>query len=304
MRDRFSRACARGALRLYPRAWRERYAAEVAALLPQHDVTPRTVLDLLRGAADAHLHGDLLEGGNSMPRRVRASEIAIFCAVALFGLAWLPVLRVADPAPAWRAAVGAHPALGAAYLAVRLAGLAAALAVLAGGAPILLASLAGALRARRRDLLLLWATPLCAAAALAGYALPASAAWAATRTPGPDAPLTPLALVLQLGFVLLCLLAGGASVAAVALAVARSDLSARLLRLALAPAAVATAALGAGFAATLALGGLLAAWAPDTLAAGTLWPVLLLIVLLMAGACGLAAVALRRGLAAARGAAA
>jgi hypothetical protein len=40
-------------LRLYPRAWRERYEAEMLALLEQHDVTILTRIDLLRGALDA-----------------------------------------------------------------------------------------------------------------------------------------------------------------------------------------------------------------------------------------------------------
>src|SRR5262245_17448895 len=40
-------------LRLYPRAWRERYEAEMMALLEEHDVTLATRLDLLRGAFDA-----------------------------------------------------------------------------------------------------------------------------------------------------------------------------------------------------------------------------------------------------------
>ena len=40
-------------LDLYPRAWRERYGAEMLALLEQHDVTLATRLDMLRGAWDA-----------------------------------------------------------------------------------------------------------------------------------------------------------------------------------------------------------------------------------------------------------
>lgn len=40
-------------LRLYPRAWRKRYEAEMLALLEEHDVTLATRLDLLRGTIDA-----------------------------------------------------------------------------------------------------------------------------------------------------------------------------------------------------------------------------------------------------------
>ena len=42
-------------LRLYPRAWRERYESEVAAVLEQHRVTLKTSVDLLLSALDAQL---------------------------------------------------------------------------------------------------------------------------------------------------------------------------------------------------------------------------------------------------------
>lgn len=42
-------------LQLYPRAWRERYAMEMTALLEQHSITLWTVIDLLFGALDARL---------------------------------------------------------------------------------------------------------------------------------------------------------------------------------------------------------------------------------------------------------
>jgi hypothetical protein len=43
-------------LRLYPRSWRLRYESEVRALLDSRPPGPRDILDLLRGAVDAHLH--------------------------------------------------------------------------------------------------------------------------------------------------------------------------------------------------------------------------------------------------------
>ncbi|GHO81877.1 hypothetical protein KSD_96480 [Ktedonobacter sp. SOSP1-85] len=42
-------------LRLYPRAWRERYEEEMLAVLEQHTITPATIFDLLLGAIDARL---------------------------------------------------------------------------------------------------------------------------------------------------------------------------------------------------------------------------------------------------------
>ena len=47
---------ARRILRAYPATWRHRYAAEVAALLEDRPPGWRDVVDLARGALDAHLH--------------------------------------------------------------------------------------------------------------------------------------------------------------------------------------------------------------------------------------------------------
>lgn len=44
-----------GLLRLYPRGWRDRYEAEMLALLEQFKLGPRGRLDLVRGAIDARL---------------------------------------------------------------------------------------------------------------------------------------------------------------------------------------------------------------------------------------------------------
>lgn len=43
-------------LRLYPRAWRDRYQAEMLAVLEDRPLGLRTRLDLVRGAVDAHVH--------------------------------------------------------------------------------------------------------------------------------------------------------------------------------------------------------------------------------------------------------
>lgn len=42
-------------LRLYPRAWRERYGDELAEIVAARPASPQLVLDLLGGAIDAHL---------------------------------------------------------------------------------------------------------------------------------------------------------------------------------------------------------------------------------------------------------
>jgi hypothetical protein len=43
-------------LRLYPRAWRERYESEMLAVLEGRPIDWRTRVDLVRGALDAHVH--------------------------------------------------------------------------------------------------------------------------------------------------------------------------------------------------------------------------------------------------------
>lgn len=44
-----------GLVRLYPRAWRRRYGAGLEALLDEMPATPAVVLDVVRGAAGAHV---------------------------------------------------------------------------------------------------------------------------------------------------------------------------------------------------------------------------------------------------------
>ncbi len=46
-------------LRLYPRAWRERYGDELVALLEDRPPSPLDLVDLVRGAFDARLHPQL-----------------------------------------------------------------------------------------------------------------------------------------------------------------------------------------------------------------------------------------------------
>jgi hypothetical protein len=54
--DRSPRVPGAWLLRLYPRAWRQRYEIEMLAVLEARPLTLRARVDLLRGALDAHLH--------------------------------------------------------------------------------------------------------------------------------------------------------------------------------------------------------------------------------------------------------
>src|SRR5262249_22060158 len=51
-------------LALYPRRWRARYGEEFQALLEDTPLSPRTVLDCLRGALAAHVRPDVAEGAS------------------------------------------------------------------------------------------------------------------------------------------------------------------------------------------------------------------------------------------------
>ena len=80
------RAPGAGLLRLYPRSWRDRYEAEVLAVLEAAPLRRRGRLDLARGAIDAWLHA-----------RSRVPVAAAFLAGGIWTIAgtWI----VAQPAP-------------------------------------------------------------------------------------------------------------------------------------------------------------------------------------------------------------
>ncbi|MFC4005738.1 hypothetical protein ACFOY2_00790 [Nonomuraea purpurea] len=78
------------ALSLYPKAWRQRYAEEVDDLLASRPVRMRTVVDLVRGAADAWLHLRRVPG--SGPVRIPLAAVLTVAGAALL-LLWNPGVR-------------------------------------------------------------------------------------------------------------------------------------------------------------------------------------------------------------------
>jgi hypothetical protein len=289
---------ARRMLCCYPRAWRDRYASEMEVVLQSCTITLWTLVDLFLGALDARLHPDFLPGRiTTMAYRIRNSEIVIFCAFVIYGIAWVAVRFVRDPIPIWESVVQVHPEVRMALMAVDAAGVIAVLAIVVGGVPILYVVLRNAFRDRRWRLLGLLALPLIAVAALMGYAALASGAWTQRATNGtPEAPFSPLALGLQLGLVILLFAVVGSSTVTVALAVGRSHFSNRLLRFALIPATVVTLGIMAGLVATIVLTVLILTEAPQ-LASPSM---ILVIVIFMAAAAVLAFIALQRGMRAIR----
>jgi hypothetical protein len=71
-----------GLIRLYPRAWQERYGDELAAILDSEPPGLRARLDLVRSALDAHLH-PALPSPLPMIAAVSASALASAHAIAL-----------------------------------------------------------------------------------------------------------------------------------------------------------------------------------------------------------------------------
>lgn len=255
---------ARWLLGLYPRAWRDRYGEEVAVVLTEHQITYRTVFDLLLGAWDAHLHRALLPGKlPCLAHRLRSSEIIIFCSFLLFCLAWMLLRFVRDPLPIWRSATSAHPELLASLTLLDAGGGLATLAVLLGGVPLVCTALAQAVATRCWKLLGLFAVPVFAAMLLLVSTLVVFPASTVRQSGAAGALFTPWAVALQLSLILLWLLAIGGSVIAVTVALSQSDLNEAILRFVMLPARITVGALILGLAGALALTVLIFAEAPQ-----------------------------------------
>jgi hypothetical protein len=90
MKATFARTCSLRLLRLYPRAWRERYADEVAAVLEERPATFMALFDLLLGILDAYVHSDLFTERNFvMLQRLRNSQITIYFSAVFFSIVLL-----------------------------------------------------------------------------------------------------------------------------------------------------------------------------------------------------------------------
>jgi hypothetical protein len=170
-----SRLLARGALRLYPLAHRRRYGAELEALLEDSPAGLLTVLDLLRGAATAHVRPAAPATASLSPAdRIRSSASVILACWLAFAAAGLGFYKTTE-GPAFSRAGDAHVALGGSHLAIQALAVLASLAILAGALPLVIA----ALRQLRHSRSVRRATGLAAGAvALAAVATGALAALA------------------------------------------------------------------------------------------------------------------------------
>jgi hypothetical protein len=76
-------------LRLYPRAWRERYGDELVALLEEHPASPLDHIDLIRGAFDARLQPQVPGTDVALEQEIPVNQRQLGVAAAIGGIAWI-----------------------------------------------------------------------------------------------------------------------------------------------------------------------------------------------------------------------
>lgn len=228
---------------LYPPGWRLRYEDEYVALLEEIPCTPWNLADIVLGALDARLHplGFASTTGrvgsmSAAVKRLRAAEIAIFCAFAGFVVSFISLQREVDPSAPFDAIGAAHPDVGAAYQIVQYGMYVALLAVMVAGFPVAFVAVRRAWGERRWGIVWLFATPII----LTGFYLTYTGVLflTANRTNGSLTP-TRLNIILLLLWVLFSGLYGVVSAITISVGVARSTFDGRVLRFALIPGAVA-----------------------------------------------------------------
>lgn len=302
---------ARLIVRLYPAAWRGRYAGEALDLLEARPPTWGDVGDLVFHMLYTHLRPELtLTGEESLRERLailmralRSSEVAVFCAFVTAIVAWLqfgglidggPYAPLVDGGDSWPT-IGITPgnALGT-VMAVQSATVDLAfLGVLVGGLPLAVMAWRRAPHLRRYFLV-----PI---AGVVGASLPVPIALLVV---GPAATInltftTPITIAYFIWFVGLAAL----STLTLARVILESELDDRLVRFAFVPSTLAAAALLLMLGTTVAWGILAHLQAPQlfdrselTLGHATLttWGI---DVSIMAGAAVIAALATIRGVA-------
>jgi hypothetical protein len=91
-------------VRLYPRAWRDRYEVEFLGLIGDRPPTPLERFDIVRGALDAHLHPQVRRRGEAAPPSpmleddLRLARRLGFAAI-IGAVLWLTALAIAATGP-------------------------------------------------------------------------------------------------------------------------------------------------------------------------------------------------------------
>jgi hypothetical protein len=145
-------------MNLYPRAWRERYAAEFDVLLEQCLHSPLDAVDVFLGAVDAHLQllneEDLTWRMMNMLNKLRTTILLVFTAFIGFIVAGFSLVGLADDSP-MIPLMKTNPALAATWTTIQIGSVVALLAVVIGGLPLALTVVRQALAGDRRGMGLL-----------------------------------------------------------------------------------------------------------------------------------------------------
>jgi hypothetical protein len=248
-------------LRLYPRAWRERYGAEYATLLVEHGLGPRTVIDVLRGALDARLGAG---GPSSLDARRRDVVVLGAWAASAYVAAGVGFQRMAEYEDFTRAARD-HAGVAAGFAAVVAGAAVAGVALLAATAMLGWPILREAATTRRPDLI----RPLaaCVAGAVA-FALAGITLVVIAHVAAPRPPHDPRNVALVAGWLALSSGAAAVAVSGATRAARRATLSGPVLRRSVACVGIGAAGMAMSLAG-LALWGLaLHLQSPDLFALG------------------------------------
>src|SRR5712692_5817324 len=272
--DAYQHQGARGVLRL----WLPVFSDQLIGLLAERLST----LGHKRNRRSLPLEISIYERMKQMLRTLRRSMIIIFCAFVLFGLAWLFFFRLNDPLSWWNPIVGLHPEVDITYRVIKIAGQVAFLLLLAGGLPMIFSAIKQALASRRRDVLVLFGiSAFMVILFVVVIALIQLGLWGFDPNGG----------IFALIFLAVLLVV----TVSVGRAVARSEISERVLRFALFPMAGVTIAMGVGLLATFVEAWFLYIYTPQAFSGSDTanWVIADLMMII---ATGMAIVALWRGM--------
>ena len=247
-------------LRLYPRAWRNRYEDEFAALLEQCPFSLSDLLDIFAGAIDARLHPQVPQGGLSLlvPRLRRTTFSGLCASIGFFvaGVAFEETTTTARFVEMTGYLPRYYPVFTVFSYAIAIGLAITLLAVMVGGIPITWAVIRRAASVARKDLLF-WLVPSFALVVL----LTGNYVLLAVEDNCMALP-TDSAELMGVTYLVMLVVGAIASAAAVALAITRSTVSEQCFQFALIPATVAIAAMGLTLGATIAWGVSLSVDAP------------------------------------------
>ncbi len=149
-------------LSLYPEAWRDRYGAEMSALLDETPAGAAATLDLVWGALAAHLRPLSDTAPATRARSTIAGVLGCFIVFCVFGAGFAKTTENYDHIE------HVHPLLGISHSLILTAAIVGASALALAATPLVRASLAQAYRMRDPTLMKLIALPPAGISVFAG----------------------------------------------------------------------------------------------------------------------------------------